>query len=75
MKSKEIRNMDDEQLVEKVVEFREELFNLRFRNSTGELENTARMGEARRSLARTLTLVRERGIDLQAELRKSSPRR
>jgi large subunit ribosomal protein L29 len=75
MKSKEIRNMDDEQVVEKVVEFREELFNLRFRNSTGELENTARMGEARRSLARTLTLVRERGIDLQAELRKSSPRR
>lgn len=62
--------MDDEQLVEKVREFREELFNLRFRNSTGELENTARMGEARRSLARTLTVVRQRGIDLQTELRK-----
>jgi large subunit ribosomal protein L29 len=70
VKSKEIRNMDDEQLVEKVREFREELFNLRFRNSTGELENTARMGEARRSLARTLTVARERGIALQAELRK-----
>jgi large subunit ribosomal protein L29 len=70
MKSKEVRNMDDEQLVEKVREFREELFNLRFRNSTGELENTARMGEARRSLARALTVVRERGIDLHAELRK-----
>lgn len=70
MKSKEIRNMDDEQLVAKVRDFREELFNLRFRNSTGELENTARMGEARRSLARTLTLARERGIDLQTEIRK-----
>lgn len=62
--------MDDEQLVERVREFREELFNLRFRNSTGELENTARLREARRSLARTLTAIRERGIDLQAELRK-----
>ena len=40
--------MNDEQLVEKVRELREELFNLRFRNSTGELENTGRVREARR---------------------------
>ena len=46
MKTKEVRNLDNDQLVEKVREFREELFNLRFRNATGELENTARMGEA-----------------------------
>ena len=39
--------MNNEQLVEKVREFREEIFNLRVRNSTGELENTARMREAR----------------------------
>ena len=70
MKSKEVRNMDDEQLVEKVREFREELFNLRFRNATGELENTSRMGVARRALARTLTVARERGIDVDAELRR-----
>ena len=70
MKIKEVRNLDDEQLVDKVREFREEIFNLRFRNSTGELENTARMGEARRSLARTLTIAREREIDIEAELRK-----
>jgi large subunit ribosomal protein L29 len=70
MKSKEVRNMDDEQLVEKVREFREELFNLRFRNSTGELENTARLGEARRALARTLTVANERGIDVERELRR-----
>ena len=69
MKTKEIRNLSDEQLVDKVKEFRQELFNLRFQNSTGELENTARMGEARRSLARTLTIANERGIDLEAELR------
>ena len=71
MKIKEVRNLDDEQLVDRVREFREEIFNLRFRNSTGELENTARMAEARRSLARTLTVARERDIDLERELRKT----
>jgi large subunit ribosomal protein L29 len=70
VKAKEIRNLNDEQLVEQVRELREELFNLRFRNSTGELENTARLREARRSLARALTTVRQRGIDLEAELRR-----
>jgi large subunit ribosomal protein L29 len=70
MKIKEVRNLDDPQLVERVREFREELFNLRFRNSTGEIENTARLGEARRSLARTLTVARERDIDIESELRK-----
>ena len=69
MKIKEARNLDDEQLVEKVREFRDELFNLRFRNATGELENTARMREARRSLARALTIAQEREIDVERELR------
>ena len=71
MKSKEVRNLNNEQLVDAVREFREELFNLRFRNSTGELENTARLGEAKRSLARTLTIARERNIDIEHELRKA----
>jgi large subunit ribosomal protein L29 len=71
VKIKEVRNLDDEQLVDRVRDFREEIFNLRFRNSTGELENTARLGEARRSLARTLTVARERDIDLERELRKT----
>lgn len=70
MKIKEARNFDDEQLVEKVREFREELFNLRFQNATGELENTARMREARRSLARVLTIAHEREIDIERELRR-----
>ena len=71
MKTKEVRNLDNEELVDKVREFREELFNLRFRNSTGELENTARMREAKRTLARTLTIARERNIDVETELRKA----
>jgi large subunit ribosomal protein L29 len=71
MKTKEVRNMNNEQLVDKVREFREELFNLQFRNATGELENTARLREAKRSLARALTIARERNMDLEHELRKA----
>ncbi len=70
MKAKEVRNLNDDQLVDKVAEFREELFNLRFRNATGELENTARLREARKSLARSLTIAEERGVDIEAELRR-----
>ncbi len=70
MKTKEVRNLDNDQLVDKVREFRAELFNLRFQNSTGELENTGRLTEARRSLARTLTIAKERGIDVDAALRR-----
>jgi large subunit ribosomal protein L29 len=70
MKTKDVRNLNDEQLIEKMGEFKEELFNLRFRNSTGELENTARLREARRSLARAITIARERNLDFQAEVRK-----
>ena len=69
MKAKEVRNLNNEQLVDRVREFREELFNLRFQNSSGELENTARLREARRSLARVLTLARERGLDVETEQR------
>jgi large subunit ribosomal protein L29 len=69
VKTKEVRNLNDDQLVDHVREFREELFNLRFQNSSGELENTARMREAKRSLARALTIARERGLDVEAELR------
>jgi len=70
MKAKAVRNLDNAQLVEKVREFREEVFNLRVRNATGELENTARMAEAKRSLARALTVARERDIDVDTELSK-----
>jgi large subunit ribosomal protein L29 len=70
VKVKQVRNLDDALLVDKIAEFREELFNLRFRNATGELENTARMREARKSLARSLTIAQERGVDVEAELRR-----
>ena len=69
MKGSEVHNLKDDELVTRLREAREEAFNLRFRHATGELENTARLGAARRDLARLLTVARERGIDVETELR------
>jgi large subunit ribosomal protein L29 len=70
VKSTEVHALDDHEVVEKLKDAREEEFSLRFRHATGELENTARIGAARRDVARLLTVARERGIDLDAELRR-----
>ena len=70
MKAVEVNNLDDPQLVEFVGNARKELFNLRFQHATGQLENTSRMSQAKRDLARGLTIARQRGIDVEAELRK-----
>jgi large subunit ribosomal protein L29 len=70
VKAVEVHNLEDPQLVEFVADARQELFNLRFQHATGQLENTARMGQAKRDLARGLTIARERGIDVETEIRK-----
>ena len=63
MRAKEIRDLQDEELLEQVRTSRKDLFGLRFQNATGELENTAALKAAKRDLARVLTVARERGID------------
>ena len=68
MKSSEAHALNDQQLVERLRDAREEAFNLRFRHATGELENTSRIGGSKRDVARLLTIARERGIDVQREL-------
>ena len=60
--------MSDDVLVEHIRTTRQELFGLRFRHATGELENTAGLGGAKRDLARALTIARQRGIDVEREL-------
>ena len=70
MKAVEVHGLDDPQLVEFVGRAREEVFNLRFQHATGQLENTARLGQAKRDLARALTISRQRGLDVDVELRK-----
>jgi large subunit ribosomal protein L29 len=69
MKASEAHNMRDDELVERLRQAREEQFALRLQHSTGELENTSRIGDARRDVARLLTVAKERGIDLERELR------
>ena len=70
MKSTEVHGMADDQLAEFVGRARQEVFNLRFQHATGQLENTARVGQAKRDLARALTVARERDLDIEAELRR-----
>ena len=70
MKASEVHNLKDDELVAKLHEAKQEAFNLRFRHATGELENTARLGSARRDVAKLLTVARQRGIDIDTELRR-----
>ena len=70
MKASDVHALNDHDLVERLKEARQEAFNLRFRQATGELENTAGLRGARRDVARLLTVARQRGIDLQKELRR-----
>ena len=60
MKAKDLRELNDEDLAERLVETRRELFNLRFQSQTGALENVAGLGLVRREIARILTLQNER---------------
>jgi large subunit ribosomal protein L29 len=69
VKASEAHNLKDDELLEQIRQTREEQFALRLQHSTGELENTARVTEARRDVARLLTVAKERGIDLEHELR------
>jgi large subunit ribosomal protein L29 len=61
--AKELRDLRDDELVDQIKTARRELFGLRFQLATGELENTAGVGSAKRDLARALTVARERGLD------------
>jgi large subunit ribosomal protein L29 len=69
VKASEAHNLKDDELVDRIRQTREEQFNLRLQHATGELENTARITAVRRDVARLLTVAKERGIDLERELR------
>jgi large subunit ribosomal protein L29 len=62
--AKELRDLQDAELVERIKTARRDVFGLRFQLATGELENTAGVTSAKRDLARALTVARERGIDI-----------
>ena len=60
--SNELRGFDDDRLVDELRKAKEELFNLRFQLVTGQLDNSARLGEVKRTIARIMTELREREI-------------
>ncbi|MEA2243319.1 MAG: large subunit ribosomal protein [Solirubrobacteraceae bacterium] len=63
MNAKDLRDMNERELLEHLASARKDLFGLRFQHATGELENTAGLRTAKRDLARALTVAREREID------------
>ncbi|MGD6818664.1 50S ribosomal protein L29 [Metabacillus sp. 84] len=62
MKANDIRDLTTAEIEQKVKSLKEELFNLRFQLATGQLENTARIREVRKAIARMKTVIREREI-------------
>jgi large subunit ribosomal protein L29 len=60
MKAVELRGRTPDQLQEQLLELKKEQFNLRFQKATGQLENTARVRQVRRDIARIKTLLGER---------------
>ena len=74
MKPAELRELTHRELVEKLTESKEELFNLRFQLATNQLDNTARIKSVRRTVARILTILRNREIQLWYAQQKESAR-
>jgi len=60
----ELRDLSADDLAKKLKEAKEELFNLRFQNATGQLDNTARLRTVRKDIARIYTVIRERELGI-----------
>ena len=63
MKNSEIRELTNEEIIKKIDEYKEELFNLRFSQATGNLEKPSRIKELRKLVARIKTIIRERELN------------
>ena len=71
MNAQELRELDNDELLDELAEAKEELFNLRFQMATNQLDNTARLGQVRRNIARILTVMREQELDAWAAQQQS----
>jgi large subunit ribosomal protein L29 len=65
MKAKEIRELSNEELQQKLSELKAELFNLRFQLATGQLDNPMRIRDVRKTIARIKTILRERELGIK----------
>lgn len=63
MKAKEIKEMTQQELTEQLISIKEELFNLRFQQVTGQLENPMRIKEIKKDYARVKTILRQRELE------------
>ena len=72
MKAAELRELSFEELGEKLAEAKEEAFNLRFQFATNQLDNTARLAEVRRDVARIATVMREMEIEAYYQQEQSN---
>ena len=61
--NKEIRDLTNEEITKKITEYKEELFNLRFQQATGNLEKPGRLKDLRKEVARMKTIIRERELN------------
>ena len=59
MKAGDVRSLSQEERQQKLVEMKQELFNLRFQHATGQLENPQRLKQIKRDVARVQTIIRE----------------
>ncbi len=67
MKVNEIRNLTTDEIIAKIKETKEELFNLRFQQATGNLDKPSKIKDLRHTVARLKTVLREREIEEQGK--------
>ena len=72
MSAQELRELDADELLDELADAKEELFNLRFQMATNQLDNTARLGQVKRQIARILTVMREQELEAWAAQQESS---
>lgn len=63
VKAEELRLLSDEELQARLRDAKEELFNLRFQSATGQLDNTSRIREVKRDIARIFTVIKQRELE------------
>jgi len=63
MKAQQFREMEQEKLQDQLSEFRQELLNLRFQHATAQLENTRRIPQVKKAIARILTVLKEKDME------------
>ncbi|HKZ30517.1 MAG TPA: 50S ribosomal protein L29 [Acidimicrobiia bacterium] len=72
MKAIDLRDLTVQELEERLEESKEELFNLRFQLATNQLDNTARLGEVRKDIARLATVIREQELEAWAAQQRAT---